>query len=67
MNNEAVQDWLRVRRLLLEMEASFTSLAVRVAGGEVPEAVLLEQRVHLEGMRELCTAAYEKAFPPSVS
>lgn len=63
MNNEAVQEWLRVRRNLLEMEASFTSLAISVASGEAAEDLLQQQRQLLEAQRELCTAAYLRAFP----
>jgi hypothetical protein len=50
VNPQKVQDWLRIRRELLEMEAAFTDLAIRVATG-------------LEAMREVCSAAYRQAFP----
>ncbi|HET8745937.1 MAG TPA: hypothetical protein VFM98_10040 [Ramlibacter sp.] len=63
MNNEAVQDWLRVRRQLLEKESAFTTLAIKVASGEASEQVLQEQRAELEDMRASCTAAYQRAFP----
>lgn len=63
MNNEAVQDWLRVRRELLEQENSFTSLALQAISGEVSEMQLQAAREHLEEMRSLCSAAYERAFP----
>jgi hypothetical protein len=63
MNSEAVQDWLRIRRELLAREAEFTSLAIRVANGEESEALLQEERLILESSRELCGAAYRRAFP----
>lgn len=66
MNNEAVQDWLKVRRLLLDMEAEFTSLAIAVASGSGSEAELLQRRELLEATRELCAAAFRRAFPPQV-
>lgn len=65
MNKDAVEDWLRVRRDLLAKEAAFTDLAIRVAAGDGSEEDLQKQRRVLEGMRELCTAAYERAFPRS--
>lgn len=63
MNSTAVEDWLRIRRALLEMETEFTSLAIRVAVGEESEQLLQQQRPLLEAQRALCTAAYERAFP----
>lgn len=63
MNKDAVEDWLRVRRQLLAMEVVFTDLAMQAASGEVPEQSLQSERQVLEGMRELCTAAYRRAFP----
>jgi hypothetical protein len=63
MNHEAVQDWLKVRRHLLEMETSFTDLAIRVAAGEETEEALQERRRMLEATRSLCSAAYARAFP----
>jgi hypothetical protein len=63
MNNQAVQDWLKVRRDLLDQEAMFTDLAIKVANGEESEAELQQKRQLLEAMRELCTAAYQRAFP----
>jgi hypothetical protein len=65
MNSQAVQDWLQIRRHLLEMEAAFTTLALKVAGGEESEDLMQQQRQVLEATRELCTAAYERAFPKS--
>lgn len=62
MNNEAVEDWLRIRRGLLEMEAAFTTLAIKVANSEESEETLQVQRKLLEATRELCSAAYERAF-----
>lgn len=64
MNKDAVEDWLRVRRDLLAKEAAFTDLAIRVAAGEGSEQELQQHRLILEGMRELCSAAYQRAFPP---
>jgi hypothetical protein len=63
VNHQKVQDWLRIRRVLLDMEAAFTDLAVRVATGQGDEHELQERRHELEGMRELCSAAYRQAFP----
>jgi hypothetical protein len=63
MNNDAVQAWLRVRRQLLDMEAAFTALAIRVACGEDSAELLQQEREALEGTRELCSAAYQRAFP----
>jgi hypothetical protein len=60
---ELVDDWLRVHRELMEKEAAFTELAVRAASGEVPQEELDQQREKLMGLRALCTAIYEKAFP----
>jgi hypothetical protein len=64
MNNDAVQDWLRIRRNLLDMEATFTSLAIKVANAEESEDLLRQERALLEAQRELCSAAYQRAFPP---
>jgi hypothetical protein len=63
MNNEAVQEWLRIRRDLLDREAEFTSLAIKVANGAESEDRLQQERALLEANRELCTAAYQRAFP----
>jgi hypothetical protein len=63
VNQQKVQDWLRIRRELLEMEAAFTDLAVRVATGQGDEQELRERRSELEGIRELCSLAYRQAFP----
>lgn len=65
MNSEAVQAWLRVRRDLLSMEATFTDLAISVANGIATEEELRRARQLLEAHRALCSAAYERAFPPS--
>jgi hypothetical protein len=63
VNHNKVQDWLRIRRELLEMEAAFTDLAIRVASGQAAVQELDERRGKLEAMREVCSAAYRKAFP----
>lgn len=63
MNKEAVEDWLRVRRTLLDLESAFTTLAIQVANGEASEDFLQEQRKVLEATRELCSTAYQRAFP----
>jgi hypothetical protein len=62
----AVQEWIRVHRMLMEREATFTDLALRAAAGEVSLEELNRQREVLMGMRSLCTAVYEKAFPKPV-
>lgn len=64
MNAQAVNDWLQIRRQLFEMEASFTTLAIAVTHGTESEEKLQEQRQLLEATRELCSAAYQRAFPP---
>jgi hypothetical protein len=58
-----VDEWLRVHRVLMEKEAAFTDLAIRAATGEVSPEDLDRERSALMGLRELCTAVYEKAFP----
>lgn len=63
MNAQAVQDWLQIRRELLDMETAFTNLAIRVAQGQESEEVMQAQRQVLEATRELCSAAYQRAFP----
>ena len=63
MNNAAVQEWLRVRRELLASEAAFTDFAIKVANGEASGEELRERRLILEGLRDLCTNAYNTAFP----
>jgi hypothetical protein len=63
MNKDAVEDWLRVRRQLLKMESDFTDMAITVASGIGSQEQLQQARVMLEAMRELCTAAYQRAFP----
>lgn len=63
MNFQAVEDWLRVRRELLDMEFAFTTLAIKVTEGAETEDTLRQQRAVLQAQRELCTAAYERAFP----
>lgn len=65
MNLQAVEDWLRVRRDLLDMESAFTKLAIKVTEGAETEDALRQQRAVLQAQRELCTAAYERAFPPA--
>lgn len=63
---QAFGDWLQTHRKLMQMEASFTVLAIKAAEGEYPEEQLAEQRALLEATRELCAAAYQKAFPNAV-
>ena len=67
MNAQAVQDWLRVRRELLDMEAAFTRLAIKVTEGSETEESLQAQRVILEAARERCSAAYHRAFPSNMA
>lgn len=66
MNKEAVEQWLRVRRGLLQMEAEFTDLAIKVANGEGSEELLNQRRAALEAARQLCSQAYERAFPARI-
>jgi hypothetical protein len=60
---EQVQQWLQLRRQLLELETAFTDLAMRAVHGEVPPDQIEQERLHLLTTRELCAAAYERAFP----
>ena len=62
-----VQAWLDIRRKLLELETAFTDLALRAVHGDVPPEQLQQERQHLLTARELCTAAYERAFPRSAN
>lgn len=61
-NAQALEDWLRIHGQLVELETAFAELALQVARGEVPLAVLDAQRVVLVETRELCSAAYARAF-----
>ena len=65
-DDTAVQDWLRVHRQLVALEAEFSDIAMRVAMGDLGTDELKKKRNEPVGMRELCTAVYEKAFggPP---
>jgi hypothetical protein len=47
----------------MQMEASFTAIAIQAAEGNYPEEQLAEQRSMLEATRTLCAAAYSRAFP----
>jgi hypothetical protein len=51
----------------VELETAFTDLAIRAVQGDVPPDQLQRERIHLITTRELCTAAYERAFPKSVN
>lgn len=62
-NSQPVRDWLTIHRELLEFETAFTDLAMQAARGELSMAELDSQRSRLLLLRELCTAAYQKAFP----
>lgn len=62
-NSKAVQDWLRVHRLLMDKEAAFTELAMQAAAGEIAIEVLDEERRALMTLRAHCTVVYEAAFP----
>ena len=64
---EHVQQWLQIHRELMELETAFTDLAMRAVHGEVPPDQLQQERLHLLTTRELCTAAYERAFPRSAN
>jgi hypothetical protein len=58
----AMEDWLRIHRRLVELEVEFSDDAMRAAAGEISLNELQEKRKHLMGMRDLCSAVYEKAF-----
>jgi hypothetical protein len=62
IDRSAMQDWLRIHRRLVELEAEFSEVVMRAAAGESSVDKLQEKRNQLIGMRDLCTAAYEKAF-----
>lgn len=49
------------------METAFTDLALRAVNGDVPPEHLQQERLHLHAARDLCTAAYERAFPKSAN
>lgn len=59
----AVQEWLRVHRMLVQQEAAFSEIAMRAAAGEISVDELHDARDLLMAMRSLCMAVYEKAFP----
>lgn len=63
MQNESVQDWLRIHRHLLELESAFTDLAIQTASGVLPMKDLEVKRAELQATRDQCTAAYNRAFP----
>lgn len=67
MSAHAVEDWLRIRRELLEMESNFTQMAIRVTEGLESQEVLATNRQVLEATRALCAAAFERAFPGGLS
>lgn len=62
-NLSPLDDWLRVHRLLLTEETSFTDLAIKAASGAVSQEELTEARERLVALREICSLAYAKAFP----
>ena len=64
---EPVQEWLQIHRELMQLETAFTDLAMRAVHGEVAADRLQQERLHLLAMRELCTAAYERAFPKAAN
>lgn len=64
---EHVREWLQIHRELVELETAFTDLAIRAVDGEVPTEQLQQERLHLLTTRELCTSAYERAFPKSAN
>lgn len=62
IDQQAVQDWLRVHRTLLDMELAFPDIALRAAQGSITAQELDEHRKMLEAAREVCAAAYRRAF-----
>jgi hypothetical protein len=66
MDSQAFNDWLQAHRELMQMEMRFTALAIQAAEGNYPEGQLAQERALLEASRELCAAAYERAFPNAV-
>lgn len=63
VDRSAVQEWLRVHRMLVQQEAAFSEIAMRAAAGEISVDELHDERDLLMAMRALCMAVYEKAFP----
>lgn len=59
----AVEEWLRVHRMLIERERQFTDIAIAASTGSVGPEALAAERAQLEALRALCSAAYLKAFP----
>lgn len=66
MDSQAFNDWIQAHRELMQMEMTFTALAVRAAEGDYPEEQLAQERALLEASRERCAAAYARAFPNAV-
>jgi hypothetical protein len=62
VDRTAMQDWLRIHRRLVELEADFSDAAMRAAAGKIGVDELQQKHDLLMGMRDLSTAVYEKAF-----
>jgi hypothetical protein len=62
LDARSMQDWVRIHRQVIQLELAFAEVAVRAARGEVSLVELDEQRAILVATRELCSAAYERAF-----
>ncbi len=60
---DAVQDWLRVHRDLVGAEIEFSAHALDAVAGTISTKELARRRALLETLRELCGAAYARAFP----
>lgn len=63
---DAVQDWLRVHRDLVGAEIQFSTHALDAVAGTISTKELAQRRAFLETMRQLCGAAYARAFPDSL-
>jgi hypothetical protein len=63
LDRKPIDEWMRAHRHLMEQEAAFSELAVRVASGEVALEELEDARAQLLALRDLSNAVYSKAFP----
>ena len=62
IDRSAIRDWLRIHRMLVDLEAEFSEVAMRAAAGEISVDELQDKRGHLMAMRDLCSSVYERAF-----
>ena len=60
---KAVEEWLQIRRRLIELETEFTDKAIKALDGGITSKELESHRQALIEARALCSAAYSRAFP----